>query len=255
MNRKVCTSLVLGITLIGCATVVEMPDLPASHPAHPGAESGVMASPSALLQLELPPPDTDPLDEPAQHDHMQQRGHGDMDMSGGMEMNKDTSGDMSGMDHGSMDMGAMDDGSTTKPGMGEMKSEEGSGSKMDMGEGSGSKMEGMSPGMHDKKDLPHNHAEETSESQTGPMNGRAQPGRIYRCPEHLGEQSLYSGNCMRCNAEMEMSETPDHDMKSMPPDEPTSAYKCTMHPELAFEGPGLCPKCGMTLIPRKEGGK
>ena len=31
-------------------------------------------------------------------------------------------------------------------------------------------------------------------------------------------------------------------------------YTCPMHPEIALPGPGVCPKCGMTLEPRMAGG-
>jgi hypothetical protein len=32
-------------------------------------------------------------------------------------------------------------------------------------------------------------------------------------------------------------------------------YTCPMHPEIASEQPGKCPKCGMKLVLKKEGGK
>src|SRR5205814_8987023 len=28
-------------------------------------------------------------------------------------------------------------------------------------------------------------------------------------------------------------------------------YTCPMHPEVVMDGPGKCPKCGMTLVPVK----
>ena len=30
-------------------------------------------------------------------------------------------------------------------------------------------------------------------------------------------------------------------------------WTCTMHPEIRESGPGDCPKCGMTLVPKYEG--
>jgi len=30
----------------------------------------------------------------------------------------------------------------------------------------------------------------------------------------------------------------------------SNIYTCTMHPEIASEEPGLCPKCGMKLVPK-----
>ena len=29
-------------------------------------------------------------------------------------------------------------------------------------------------------------------------------------------------------------------------------YTCTMHPEVVTNKPGKCPKCGMTLVPKKN---
>lgn len=29
-------------------------------------------------------------------------------------------------------------------------------------------------------------------------------------------------------------------------------YTCTMHPEVVMNKPGKCPKCGMTLVEKKE---
>src|SRR5882724_1688466 len=29
-------------------------------------------------------------------------------------------------------------------------------------------------------------------------------------------------------------------------------YTCVMHPEVVMDRPGNCPKCGMTLVPKKE---
>jgi hypothetical protein len=29
-------------------------------------------------------------------------------------------------------------------------------------------------------------------------------------------------------------------------------YTCVMHPEVVMDHPGNCPKCGMTLVPKKE---
>ena len=30
-----------------------------------------------------------------------------------------------------------------------------------------------------------------------------------------------------------------------------TTYTCPMHPEVASDKPGKCPKCGMTLVPKK----
>lgn len=34
-----------------------------------------------------------------------------------------------------------------------------------------------------------------------------------------------------------------------------SFYTCPMHPEVRQPAPGLCPECGMNLLPAKEAGK
>jgi len=46
--------------------------------------------------------------------------------------------------------------------------------------------------------------------------------------------------------------TPKSDQKAATADTATQsaeAWTCPMHPELRFEAPGKCPKCGMTLVP------
>jgi len=37
--------------------------------------------------------------------------------------------------------------------------------------------------------------------------------------------------------------------------EQTQKYVCSMHPDVVYDKPGKCPKCGMTLIPLKDGSK
>lgn len=32
-------------------------------------------------------------------------------------------------------------------------------------------------------------------------------------------------------------------------------YTCTMHPEVVMDKPGKCPKCGMTLVKKKQAKK
>ena len=38
-----------------------------------------------------------------------------------------------------------------------------------------------------------------------------------------------------------------------PDEEATVTYTCPMHPEVASYKPGVCPKCGMTLVVKKTG--
>lgn len=53
----------------------------------------------------------------------------------------------------------------------------------------------------------------------------------------------------------------DHDMPGMKHNAPSSQpaatraavlYTCTMHPEVISDKSGQCPKCGMTLVPKKD---
>ena len=36
--------------------------------------------------------------------------------------------------------------------------------------------------------------------------------------------------------------------------QPATVYTCPMHPEVQQDHPGNCPKCGMTLVPKQDGG-
>jgi NADH-quinone oxidoreductase subunit J len=50
-------------------------------------------------------------------------------------------------------------------------------------------------------------------------------------------------------------ETPDNQPHTVQPeqgDEEKRIFTCPMHPEVRQQGPGTCPKCGMTLIPAQE---
>ena len=44
-----------------------------------------------------------------------------------------------------------------------------------------------------------------------------------------------------------MTHRPDPD-----PTQTSAFYICPMHPEVRQEGPGNCPRCGMTLVPEHE---
>lgn len=44
-----------------------------------------------------------------------------------------------------------------------------------------------------------------------------------------------------------------HEGHSMPtPNSAEAVYSCPMHPEVKQASPGSCPKCGMTLVKRKD---
>ena len=36
------------------------------------------------------------------------------------------------------------------------------------------------------------------------------------------------------------------------PSKGATVYTCPMHPEIRQDAPGKCPKCGMTLVPKKD---
>ena len=46
--------------------------------------------------------------------------------------------------------------------------------------------------------------------------------------------------------------TGDHEREQEQEQEKRQKYTCPMHPEVVMDHPGNCPKCGMTLIPKKE---
>jgi copper resistance protein B len=85
----------LALAAAGCTVQVVMPEVPASHPAHPDAEAAPLPEPSPLLDSYrpvAPPPEMAPMD----HGTMD---HGEMDHG---EM------DHEGMDHEAMGHGEME---------------------------------------------------------------------------------------------------------------------------------------------------
>jgi hypothetical protein len=49
------------------------------------------------------------------------------------------------------------------------------------------------------------------------------------------------------------SSPPAAAMQAGSSDGSATVYTCSMHPEVISAQPGKCPKCGMVLIPRKDG--
>lgn len=87
-------------TAAGCTVQVVMPEVPASHPAHPDAAAAPLPEPSPLLDSYrpvAPPPEMEPMDHDAMdHEAMD---HGEMDHG---EMDHEATGH-EGMDHGEME--------------------------------------------------------------------------------------------------------------------------------------------------------
>ena len=54
--------------------------------------------------------------------------------------------------------------------------------------------------------------------------------------------TMKEGECMDMNGKM------DHCKKADPK---ATVYTCSMHPEVASDKPGKCPKCGMGLVKKK----
>jgi hypothetical protein len=70
--KKLCGIFSAILIAAGCATRVDMGELPADHPASPQAEAAQSLEPTALLNRSLPLSGSSPVDEAKQHDHMQQ---------------------------------------------------------------------------------------------------------------------------------------------------------------------------------------
>ena len=46
----------------------------------------------------------------------------------------------------------------------------------------------------------------------------------------------------------------DHSHIELKADSEDAVYTCPMHPEVLKDGPGMCPECGMALVPVKKKG-
>ena len=89
----------------------------------------------------------------------------------------------------------------------------------------------------------------------------AEPKGPYICPMHPEVTSDTPGSCPKCGMDLvpqaEAGKHADHGHghHAEPATEPTGPYTCPMHPDVASDTPGSCPKCGMDLVQQAEAGK
>lgn len=81
----------------------------------------------------------------------------------------------------------------------------------------------------------------------------------YTCPMHPEVVSQQPGPCPKCGMPLELrsAATDEHlepeihaDHEAAKPTGQAAQYTCPMHPAVVRNEPGVCPKCGMTLVPR-----
>ena len=78
----------------------------------------------------------------------------------------------------------------------------------------------------------------------------------YACPMHPELQSDKPGHCPKCGMNLEVKDGNAQEAPEVSRDKPALAtaqapiYACPMHPEVKKNGPGTCPKCGMSLEPK-----
>ena len=84
----------------------------------------------------------------------------------------------------------------------------------------------------------------------------------YTCPMHPEVTSDSPGSCPKCGMDLvPQGEAGDHGHHHhhghghhAAKDHTAETYSCPMHPEIISDSPGSCPKCGMDLVPKGEGG-
>ena len=119
----------------------------------------------------------------------------------------------------------------------------------------------------------HDHSSMSPQGKEGKSQNTQEPQQAvnaitYTCPMHPEVLSDKPGSCPKCGmtlvkkerAKNEMSNLSKarHDMDAMKGnagEDKEGQYTCPMHPEVVSDIPGNCPKCGMTLVPKKRKGK
>ncbi len=80
----------------------------------------------------------------------------------------------------------------------------------------------------------------SSSSTHGGMRGMAMDGGM-NMPMEMNGMPMHGG--------MQMQGTPMGPSKPLA--SPATVYVCPMHPDVTSTKPGRCPKCGMTLVPKR----
>jgi DNA-directed RNA polymerase subunit RPC12/RpoP len=93
--------------------------------------------------------------------------------------------------------------------------------------------------------------------------GSAEGSAIYACPMHPEVKSPEPGQCPKCGMKLVLKGKPRAADPASTPAASAAAphssspkavvYACPMHPEVTGSQPGKCPKCGMKLVPQKDG--
>ncbi len=89
-----------------------------------------------------------------------------------------------------------------------------------------------------------------------------QESTVYTCTMHPEVQSSKPGKCPKCGMKLVVqkpstgvnqvdsaSQTGERTQRNVEAVKQGEEYTCAMHPDYRTNGPGSCPKCGMTLVP------
>jgi hypothetical protein len=76
---------------------------------------------------------------------------------------------------------------------------------------------------------------------------------ISQAGSHAGHGGTYTHVDVGREAQAPAAEPHQHGHEEHAEEQkPAAVYACPMHPEVTSNAPGTCPKCGMTLVERRE---